>query len=185
MKSRLLAVGEAKALCPGDQHGSPRRDRYRAGRATSEFPRSIARTYTRIPVAQADKTPVGQAALHGQRVTMASAEESVARVRWSRPAGRADQDLEPAGGPDPGRGPYHRSAGVRLPRRRSGQRRNRTGSRDADRARRDRWPAHRRRHSCSLPAPTRRTGRDAASLSTWYISEPGQAAACEVATTET
>lgn len=48
-------------------------------RATSDFPVSIARAYARIPVAQAGETPVGQAALHGQRTTMASAEEIAAR----------------------------------------------------------------------------------------------------------
>ncbi len=48
---------------------------YLLTRATSDFPVSVALAYARIPVAQADKTPVGRVALHGQRIMMASAQE--------------------------------------------------------------------------------------------------------------
>jgi Stage II sporulation protein E (SpoIIE)/GAF domain len=48
-------------------------------RATADFPATIARSYARIPVAQAAQTPVGQAALSGRRVVMTSLEEIAAR----------------------------------------------------------------------------------------------------------
>jgi hypothetical protein len=48
-------------------------------RATSDFPVSISQAYARIPLTRAGETPVGQAALHGERITMASAEEIAAR----------------------------------------------------------------------------------------------------------
>jgi len=47
--------------------------------ATGDFPVTIAQAYACIPIAQADETPVGQAAVHGQRIMMASAEEIATR----------------------------------------------------------------------------------------------------------
>jgi GAF domain-containing protein len=52
---------------------------YLLTRTTDDFPGTIARAYARIPVAEADKTPVGQATIHGQSITMTSWAEIAAR----------------------------------------------------------------------------------------------------------
>jgi serine phosphatase RsbU (regulator of sigma subunit) len=46
--------------------------------ATSDFPVSVAQAYARVPIVRAGETPVGQAALHGKLIMMASAEEIAA-----------------------------------------------------------------------------------------------------------
>jgi GAF domain-containing protein len=51
-------------------------------RATDGFPAAVAQAYARVPVSQAHEIPVGQAAVTGRRVTMASPAELVAR--WPR-----------------------------------------------------------------------------------------------------
>jgi hypothetical protein len=48
-------------------------------RVTSEFPAAVARAFARVPLSRAPETPVGQAAISGRSVTMASAEEIAAR----------------------------------------------------------------------------------------------------------
>ena len=48
-------------------------------RGTSELPASVARIHARVPLSRARETPVGEAALSGRSVMMASAEEIAAR----------------------------------------------------------------------------------------------------------
>jgi GAF domain-containing protein len=48
-------------------------------RATGEFPAEVARAYARVPLSRARETPVGEAAISGRSVMMASAEEIAAR----------------------------------------------------------------------------------------------------------
>jgi GAF domain-containing protein len=46
---------------------------------TDEFPAEVARVYARVPVSRAHETPVGQAAVSGRSIMMASAAEIAAR----------------------------------------------------------------------------------------------------------